>query len=278
MARLADIDVPDSPSRDYWETELPRALEDRITDPDFRAIAAFDYLVLDEAQDLLVRPRLWEILAHFLDGGVEGGCFAVLGDFDNQVLGERRAMEETLATLVSEGKPARWHLAENCRNYRIVGDTAVQLAGLGMNVYSGYMRTGGSVQNYDIFFYEDDPSQLSQLASWLREFRSTGYRTSDISILSFRSDDASAAAQLVRQGFKLKPAWQAGELTGYSSVHAFKGMENKVILLTDVVLDHPEAQRELFYTGMTRATEHVRVLCKKACEETLIGWLRDVRA
>jgi ATP-dependent exoDNAse (exonuclease V) alpha subunit len=50
-------------------------------------------------------------------------------------------------------------------------------------------------------------------------------------------------------------------------------LENKVIILTDVALGEPDFHRALFYTGMTRATEVVRVLCDKRSQKTLTGWL-----
>src|SRR5262245_9463905 len=59
LAEMSGISILDSLSRDFWETELPERLEERLTDPDFSAAAVFDYLVLDEAQDILARPRLW---------------------------------------------------------------------------------------------------------------------------------------------------------------------------------------------------------------------------
>ena len=168
---------------------MPEQLEERLTDPDFRAAAQFDYLVVDEAQDLLARPRLWECLTRFLDGGVAGGSYCLLGDFDNQVLGERQAMDQALAAIRTAGKPATYRLSENCRNYRIVGESAVRLSGFAKDVYSGYMRSGGGFQNYDIFFYADEREQQAQLARWIKEFKSQGYKPGEITILSFRTSD-----------------------------------------------------------------------------------------
>lgn len=199
--------------------------------------------------------------------------YALLGDFDNQVLTERQMMTQTLAALNASTQPSRWRLTENCRNYRIVGDTAVSLSGLAQSVYSGYMRTGGGVENYDITFYDHERAQLDRIAQWLKDFQTRGYKPSEITLLSFRSEEASAAARLRSEGFKLRPAWTAGHLTGYASVHSFKGMENKAIILTDVTPSDREFDRHLFYTGMTRATESVRVLCDKSCQGTLLGWL-----
>lgn len=273
MADMTGINIPDKPSPEFWESDMPQQLEDRLTDPDFKAAASFDYLVIDEAQDLLARPRLWECLGQFLVGGIDKGKFALFGDFDHQILSEREPVHESLAALDASDRPARWRLSENCRNYRIVGDTAVQLSGFGGTVYSGYLRTGGGVHNYDIYFYEHEQAQLDRLRQWLGEFKAQGYKPSEITLLSFRADHLSAGTRLRDAGYRLRSAWQAGDLTACASVHSFKGMENKVVILTDVVLDGQDFQRDLFYTGMTRATESVRVLCDKICHETLIAWL-----
>lgn len=273
LAEMANIEIPKNPSHEYWEKNLPELLEERLTDPDFGYDARFDYLVLDEAQDVLARPWLWECLSHFLLGGRESGSFCLFGDFDHQVLTERKQMEHSLEVLDSTKRPVRWKLSENCRNYRIVGDTAVKLAGLDASVYSGYLRTGGGLRNYNICFYETEQQQLEQLAVWLKEYKAEHYRPSEITLLSFRTDQASAAARLAENGYKLRPAWQSGDGMAYASVQAFKGMENKVIILTDVTLGANDFHRDLFYTGMTRSTESVRVLCDKRSMATLTGWL-----
>ncbi len=271
MAEMAGLEIAENPPHEYWEVGLPQQLEERLTDPDFKCAAAFDYLVLDEAQDFLAKPRLWQCLTQFLIGGEDKGAFALFGDFTHQVLAERDQMQRTLATMDAINRPVRWNLSENCRNYRIVGDTAVRLAGFTETVYSAYLRTGGGLHNYDIFFYDDEAAQASKLGQWLKEFKAQGYRSSEISLLSFRADHLSAASRL-DSAFKLRPAWQSSSHTAYASVHAFKGLENKVIILTDVSLDDRDFQRDLFYTGMTRATESVRVLCDRRSQETLYRW------
>ena len=207
-------------------------------------------------------------------GSVQTGAYAIFGDFENQVLFDRPVMDQNLAEVVSS-RPTRWRLSENCRNYRIIGETAVQLGGFSSAVYSGYRRVGGGVQNYNIMFYADELEQSNQLAQWLKEFKSERYKPSEVTILSFRGTDNSAAVRLKEHGFKLSPFWQAGEHTGYTSVHAFKGLENKIIILTDLVLGESDFHRHLFYTGMTRATEFVRILCHISSKETMVGWLTE---
>jgi hypothetical protein len=274
MAEMTGISIPKDAPAAYWDRDLPEELEDRLTDPDLSVTAPFDYLVVDEAQDLLGRPRLWHCLVRFLSGGLADGSFCLFGDFENQVLGERQAMDESLTALRAAAKPATYRLSENCRNYRIVGESAVLLSGFAKGVYSGYMRLGGGMQNYDISFYEDNREQQEHLSRWLREFKLQGYRPADITVLSFRAAEDCAAARLAATGVKLRPVWHhAPDAVGYTSVQAFKGMENKIIILTDVVLGEPQFHRDLFYTGMTRANESVRVACDKRSQATLATWL-----
>jgi hypothetical protein len=273
MAEMTGVEIPGNPKQDFWERELPERLEDRLTDPDFKAAAVFDYLVLDEAQDFLARPRIRQHISQFLSGGMDKGAFALFGDFEHQVLEKRESMDQALAALDASSRPVRWKLSENCRNYRIIGETAVRLAGHCGSTYSGYLRAGGGVHNYDIYFYEHESAQLDMLSAWLKDFKAQGFKPSEITLLSFQADHSSAAARLIITGYKLRPAWQAGDLTAYASVHAFKGMENKVIIVTDVVLNNLEFDRDLFYTGMTRATESVRVLCDRRSQQCFCRWL-----
>lgn len=273
MAEMSGIKIPDNPSQDYWEIDLPQKIEERITEPDFKATATFDKLVLDEAQDLLARPKLWECLAHYLSGGVSKGSLALFGDIDHQVLTGKESIIEALSSLDSSDRPVRWKLSKNCRNYQIIGDTAVRLAGLGGSVYSGYLRSGGGVHNYDIYFYSHEKEQINMLEQYLREFKAQGYKQSEITLLSFRADHLSAAERLKKVGYRLKSAWQTGNHLSYATVHAFKGMENKIIILTDAVLDRRDFHRDLFYTGMTRATETVRALCHEESKMTIQEWL-----
>jgi superfamily I DNA/RNA helicase len=201
--------------------------------------------------------------------------FALLGDFENQVLNERSTMQRSLDRVLETSSPTLYRLTENCRNYRIIGDTAVTLAGLDGPVYEDYLRLGGGMDDYDIHFYKDDAEQMQKIREILAQFKSKGYRPSEIVLLSLRADDMSAASRLKRSGWRLRPAWQEGEATAFASIHAYKGMENKIVILTDMYLQDRHFHRDLFYTAMTRATESVRVLCDTRSQETLRHWLSE---
>ncbi len=275
MADMAEITIPERPTSSFWDEELPAQIEERLTDPDFTATAAFDYLIVDEAQDLLARPRIWNCLTQFLGGGLRNGNFALFGDFSHQVLGDKSELDEQLAALLREVRPARWRLAENCRNYQVIGSTAVRLSGFDARTYSGYMRGGGTLSCYDIEFYRSPDEQAAHVRNWLAEFRAKGYRPGEIAILSFCAESDSIAARLIAEGLPLQQPWKQGEGTVHSTIHAFKGLERKVILLTDLAPRQSDFHRHLFYTGMTRAVEEVRILCHEGAKEVLVRWLKE---
>lgn len=227
MAEITSVVIPDFPRENYWEVELPELLKERLDDADLREVAAFDYLVLDEAQDILARPRLWQCLTRFLRDESDCGAFALFGDFDYQVLGARQEMRNTMAGIEKTFHPVRWRLTENCRNYKIVAKTALGLSDLPSSVYSSYLRTGGGHHNYDISFYKNSGQQVQVLAEWIREFIKHGYKPGEISILSFLSGDKCIALELKDLGIEVRPAWCTGECVGYTSIHAFNQRNGK---------------------------------------------------
>ena len=92
------------------------------------------------------------------------------------------------------------------------------------------------IQMFRIQQYANEDEQRDRLAQWLRELKALGYRSQEITVLSFRSAEQSVAARLEREGFKLAPAWrQTSAAIPYASVHAFKGMENKVATVAGLV-------------------------------------------
>jgi len=262
-------------TRTYWESELPEQIEEKLTDPEFKTLSQFDYLILDEAQDILARPQWWNLICEFLKGGLEDGEYILFGDFENQVLSGRQKMENEKKEILKKSNPTEYQLDENCRNYSIVGKAAVQLSGINNSVYDSFLREGGSSKNYDIFFYKNDNEQLEKLNLWIKSFRKEGYKNSEITILSFRRSNSNDSMKFYEKGnLKLKPAWNnSGEFISYSTIRAFKGMENKVIIITDVIVEENcDTHRNLFYTGLTRATESVFLLCEESSTKIINSW------
>jgi Nuclease-related domain/AAA domain len=275
LATLAEIKLPTNASPDYWDGPFLDAVEERLTDPEFAAAARFDYLVVDEAQDILARPRLWNCLLHFLEGGIEKGRFALFGDFEHQVLGNKSVVDEMLTDVTRRGVCTQWRLTENCRNLQIVGETAVRMSGFTPSVYDGYLRGAGSMHDLSLASYSSAAEQEALLASHIKDLRAAGYRDGQITILSFCQPASSSAARLQAAGHRLVPADLRSDRTGFTSVQAFKGLDNRAIILTDIAVGEQEFHRHLFYTAMTRSTGPIRMLCHQSCMVTIQKWIME---
>jgi hypothetical protein len=275
LATLAEIAIPTDAAPEYWDGQFLDTVEERLTDPDFVAAVQFDYLVVDEAQDILARPRLWSLLLHFLSGGLENGRFTLVGDFDHQVLGQKHIVAASLKDVASRGACTQWHLAENCRNLQIVGETAVRMSGFARDLYAGYLRGAGSVDDLAVASYSTPAEQDALLAAHLRDLRAAGYRDGQITVLSFCQPPASAAERLRAAGHRLAQADLRSDRIEFTSVHAFKGLDNRAVILTDIATGAQEFHRHLFYTAMTRSTGPIRMLCHKDCMDTIQKWILE---
>ncbi len=156
LAHLTGIAIPRDADDRFWGETLPDAVQERLTDPACSADATFDYLIVDEAQDVLAKPWLWQCLMSLVRGGVAGGRFALFGDVERQAIQSRETAQKAFDEMIASAQPTRWSLSENCRNYDVVGKAAVSLSGLASDTYSGFLRTGGSFQNVEYIPFEDE--------------------------------------------------------------------------------------------------------------------------
>ena len=272
---MLEVKAPSNPSADYWNGEFLDAVEERLTDPSLAQNIGFDYLVIDEAQDILANERLWQIVSQLVKGGLKSGAYAIFGDFDFQVFGNRTAALATVSKLRDEAGLAQFVLRENCRNYQPVGEIATALAGLGNVVYDGYRRSGGSTEDYDIEYYSTPDEQAILVRRHIDTFKKQGYLHDDIVLLSFKADSDSAASR-PDLGVQVRPFWSVGGSgVRYSSVNAFKGLEAKKIILTDVQLDGRDFRRNQLYTGITRSTESVVILCNLSAKQTILDYIKQ---
>ena len=276
MAKLTDIKIPDNPQRDFWEKEFPEKIQEKITDPDFNYSSQFDYLILDEAQDLFAKPEIWQCLTHFIKGGLKDGKYAIFGDFKYQVFGNHEKVKKELDDLKSIARPAVYELSENCRNYKVIGETAVKLSKIEGSIYTEYKLPEGASDNYKIEFYSSDEDQVKLLAVFLEEAKESGFKPKDINILSFVAIKKSILGADISKNliskYKLTLATDKNKQNDsilYSTVHAFKGMENKFIILTDVNPKEISFYSDLIYTAMTRSLNYVRILCNSSSKNEI---------
>lgn len=279
LAEMLEVELPAGPAGpDLWSEDLLAKFLGRLSDPDLREQVSFDRLVVDEAQDILARPALFDCLARLVRGGVNDGSWVLLGDFDHQVLttsSQRDAMRAALRALVQDARPAVWPLSENCRNFEVVGKAALSLGGIEEEIYEGFRRGVGDGSYLRPGVYIGSEHQLQLLRSEIEYWKGRHFQPKDITILSLCRAEDSAAARLGTTSGALRRLGQPGYCLAYGSIDEFKGMESEVVILTDIDLGGagaPEERRkDLFYTGMTRALFGVSVLMTQATSEWVLG-------
>jgi hypothetical protein len=272
LMSLTGIEPPNDPDADFW-AQLPLLIQDRLTDPACAHDARFDYLVIDEAQDILARPDLLDCVRLLIDGDLIGGSYLMLGDFRNQVL---TGADELKANLVKvRHQAARWLLTENCRNYKSIGQVAMTLSMADRSTYSGYMRQGGGLQTWDLTMYEDAKDQVRRISECIDLALDGGFRDEEITVLSFGAEQKSVLPLLREQSLRRFVSAAQFEAKGirWSTVSAYKGLENKVIIIADVMPSDSGFNRHRFYTGITRAIERLYILCHASGKSQLVEWV-----
>jgi hypothetical protein len=256
------IPVPEEPTSDFWTTQLPRdfmesAVKDCMPPP-------FDCVILDEAQDLMSDLYL-ECMDFLIRGGLKGGSWCLFGDFDNQdiysAIGEPAL--DTLKALENRGVFFAKHtVRKNCRNSRRV---ASWLNSLDIKPpYSGMVHEHIKSE-VKWLYWVDMPGQAALLEEAVGEVLKN-YKPTDVVILSPKSQRPliSTCSSDLRQrcaDYNSTDLRDRNKIRT-SSIAAFKGLEARVVMLTDIET-MSERGRALLYVGMSRARLMVWVFANK---------------
>jgi hypothetical protein len=275
LANMLDIEIPENAGTEFWDFGFLDAAEERLLDEERTFECQFDVLVIDEVQDLLARPRLLDVVECLLRGGFHDGKWLLAGDFNYQIFAndELRALAVEKLDLLREIPRVQYYrLDENCRNYRMVGQPALNLAGMpSEDVYSDFMRGDGEHSFFNPKYYSKDNQQLDLLISEIKSYVNAGTALNDITVLSFRTADKSVAAELVESDIPTRRIGQDRNGVGYGSIYEFKGLESRVVILTDVKQPTSQLEKDLFYVGMTRALFSVSILVPQSDQSWFVS-------
>ena len=255
LANLFQIEIPSEPSNKFFAEELPEKALAALADgsPYYQA---FDEIIVDEAQDLCTKVYL-DLFDLLLKGGLRDGHFKFFGDFDHQLIFESVDGRDDLSELASY---SNYELMTNCRNRPRIGYDAANL--FETESYRSFLRPDDNVDSVWKRF-DSHENQVSELTTILERIREEGYESADIAILSPISDENGAAHTSLPSPLRqrLSPARNAGiGKTKTSTIQAFKGLEARVVIVTDVFTIKSSEQVHLLYTAITRATDRLFVL------------------
>lgn len=265
---IAGEKPPVGAGSEYWKRDLPARAIDRLLDVE-NSWAAFDMLIVDEAQDLLEEDYL-DVFDLLLKGGLAGGKWALFGDFERQAIyvseggeGAVRAIE-TLANRAPHH--AKYPLRINCRNAEPIAETLAITCGLD----PGYKRVLHDIEGSEVdpLFYSSAEGQEKQLAFAIEDLKQA-FNEGEIMVLSMRNNEHSCAGKISAEtfGIKLAPIREVRDIhtVPFSSIHAFKGLEAPAVIITDIDNLEDEKARALLYVGMSRARIRLFLLMNEKC-------------
>ncbi len=245
-----------SNDEEYFEHRVPDLFSDsviRLLEDD--AFKQYDVLILDEAQDVL-STQLMNCISDLLVGGIVDGRWLIFYDSGVQSTVFERLNPDVLKHLREQG-PTTIHLTDNYRNPpRIIAEMC-QLLALQPPVCRRNLRS-----NVEYGSYDRSEQQGRKLRTTLMELIREGVPASSITVLSPLRKEAACinehppeVGKVVIYLDKLS-AWPSDvDAITAASISSFKGLENEVIVLTD--LDQPRKgsawANAMIYVGMTRA-------------------------
>lgn len=253
----------------------------------------FDYLVVDELQDMCQDPYL-DIMDLALRGGLENGKWAIFADFEqqavNQLADDRernsdsdiRHLDEYAVDTYSQAT-----LSVNCRNTLQIIQDVVGIAGaVQLDDYQN--RIAGPLPSYEAWRDEEQLRALLErdVAGLVRQ----NEQVADIFVLGIRplSHSGLSLFGYSYHGYNLydcpgiywppratcdqNPCCQVRENANthlkFREVRRFKGMESKIIILIVDRLTLP-ADWAALYVGMTRARINLIVLAHESAVDAL---------
>ena len=242
-------------NQEFWDHDLPRKAKSIMSKR--KKDEKFDYLVVDEVQDMFIKDYL-VFIDSCLKGGLAGGSWSFFGDFENQAV--IKELDTRIEDLEDEVDFVSFSLRKNCRNTpRIVSNLEV-LTNLSPK-YNGTLRLDNRF-NPDLLFYSSKEGQCKQLVRKLEELYGLGYRGNDITVLSTTRHDPVPER-------KLGSKWRArikeystkqNQYVQWTTIHSFKGLESPAIIITDIERISGEKAMNLLYVGMSRAFSNLTLL------------------
>lgn len=226
----------------------------------------FDKIIVDEFQDLCDDIYL-QFFDAILIGGLLNGKFSFYGDFARQAIYSEIA---SLNRLEQYAFFAKKHLTVNCRNTKNIGNELINVTGYEDKKYR-LKIAGEKVDYYSWNTIEEEGKFLKDI---LKELKRKGIVSSVITILSPRKRENSVIDFVDKERFIIGNQGENAEmyLALFSTVQAFKGLENEVVILTDI---DSYSDARLMYIAFSRARSKLYVLesvaAKKQRQKMVIG-------
>jgi hypothetical protein len=217
-----------------------------------KGVEKYDALIVDQAHDALTTDALFA-LDFVLKGGFECGTWCVFYDDSTRPDHPRGFEEQALARLQAFG-PVGFSLTVNCRATESIASQT--------SVLTGYPMGTGHAEGEKVKqrWYDDTGNQFKDLKKVVTVLLRDGLKPEEITILypggQLHLKDELKGLRLKAPMVELGPGShfpvEAGRIS-YASVQAFRGLENRAIILLGIDRMNEPWVDSLNYIGMSRA-------------------------
>ena len=261
-----------------WEPFIRDVLGDLPED------GIFDYLVVDEAQNLCAPPFL-ALFDRLLKGRLFSGRWTMFGDFVNQNIVSPRINDgisgkDLLEEHYENIRPAYTKLQTNCRNTQDVATETYKLVGIDAPTMLGVR---GPEVEFEYFTTQRGLDDI--LGRRIRGLRDKYVDSSQIVLLT-NSGDGEFRSSRTYGGWRLLSLGESREIKEReilrsSDIYDFQGLESDVVILLllvsnaqsriggRVMLPSENQMRRLFYVGMSRARSALIVIADRSYRGTI---------
>lgn len=210
----------------YYQKILPQTAEQILRERSPR----FDKIIIDEAQDLITDNFL-KVMDASLTKGLSRGRWTMFGDFSLQAIyAENLAGEEMIEILEQLSSFVRFKLNINCRNTKPICREVQTITGF-ESPGNTWMNIDGPPVQY--ITWSSMNEQCNKLKALLQNLKDNHIAPEKITILSPRKRENSVVSWLndtAIADFRIPVEMN----TTFSTIQSYKGLENSVIILTDI--------------------------------------------
>ncbi len=230
----------------------------------------FDLLIVDEAQDLINDIYL-DVFDEVLAGGIRDGSWRFFGDFSKQAIySDLLTGEAMLDLLKKRATHSHYTLKINCRNPKPICEEIHTVTGYAHS-NENWMKVDGPEVEY--ITYSEEEEGIRHLDELLNDLCRQGIRPEKITILSRLRRENSIVRHLKNHAIENFSAG-GNEAVSFSTIHSFKGLENSIIILTDI---HSYRDKQLIYVAFSRAAAGLYVIEHKNAQEEYLALQAEKR-
>ena len=217
------------------------------------SLTKYDLIIVDEAQDL-INEKYLAVFDAALSGGMTRGKWRFFGDFSMQAIYSGTTTSEEMLNMLDERTSyIKFRLTINCRNTKPICEEIRTVTGYNPP-NEMWMKVDGPPVNYITYSSEAEGEQ--KLHQVIEDLISNGVSSSWVTILSPVKRENSIAGRVRKYKIAEYKA-QGNDTITFCTIQGFKGLENKVIILTDITTFGNE---QLMYVALSRATAGLYVI------------------